>query len=105
MEQSEFNSMLIEALKSDEVQSQFKEMVSEAKALRGSQAVRDFRAEMAKWVQKTAESTAHVNQNGVQSGLYGALRAKLDIKSMNGLEDSQLDKAREIFEQYKELVA
>lgn len=73
------------------------------KGSRESQKVRKFRRDVAKWVDEVSNGV--VNKNGVQNGLYGTLRLKLGLKSMNGLSDEQLDQAYKVFEEYKQLIA
>lgn len=57
-----------------------------------------------KWTKEMAAET-HTNFTAIQNGLYGVLRTKLKLKSMNGLTDDQVPEARELFNQYKQFMA
>lgn len=83
--------------------SDVRNALRDIKGTRESQKVRKFRRDVAKWVDEVSNGV--VNKNGVQNGLYGTLRLKLGLKSMNGLSDDQLDQAYKVFEEYKQLIA
>lgn len=90
---------LLVLLDDEDVQEKIKTL----KSLRGTQEVREFKAEISKWIEESDESIRE--KNNVRNSLYGVLKTKLGIKSMNALEDSQVAKTREIFEQYKEFIS
>lgn len=67
---------------------------------RDSDAVQEFRKDIARWVEQAKNQ--NVSRMAIQNGLYGAIRLKLGLKSMNALSDNQLPEAREVFEKFKE---
>jgi hypothetical protein len=69
---------------------------------RDSDAVRDFRKEVSKWAEDVSNDDR--NQQTTLNSLYGAIKLKLGIRSMNSLDDDMLPTARSVFEQYKRLV-
>ena len=64
-----------------------------------SDSVRDFRREIALWVESVA--TRNVSKTTIQNGLYAAIKLKTGIRSMNGLSDESLSKAKAVFETFK----
>lgn len=96
MTKEEFMQML----KDPDVRDEIREMKSE----RGSREVLDFKEKMKDWIEEKSDGTIN-GRSAVRSGLYGVLRLKLGLKSMNSLSDEQLDQAYEVFEEYKQLVS
>ena len=96
MTKEEFMQML----KDPDVRDEIREMKSE----RGSREVLDFKEKMKDWIEEKSDGIIN-GRSAVRSGLYGVLRLKLGLKSMNSLSDEQLDQAYEVFEEYKQLVS
>lgn len=103
MTNTQVKEQLMELLKNDpDVEAQIREKVAEAKADHESPAVKDLKREMVAWVKQATKDTS-VNWGTLQNGLYSVLRTKLKLRSVNGLAESQVPEARQIFEQYKTL--
>lgn len=81
-----------------------REIARDTRSSRETVAVRTFKRDVAKWTKEMAAET-HTNFTAIQNGLYGVLRTKLKLKSMNGLTDDQVPEARELFNQYKQFMA
>lgn len=64
-----------------------------------SEAVRMFRKDIATWVEQS--KNRNVSPMTIQNGLYGAIRLKLGLRSMNALNDDKLPEARKVFEDFK----
>lgn len=101
MDQDTFNKMLRIALENDETVRHAIENISQnARKHRDSEVVHEFRKDIARWVEQTKNQ--NVSRMAIQNGLYGAIRLKLGLKSMNALNDTQLPEARAVFQKFKE---
>lgn len=99
MDQKEFNQMLIEAMKDESVRLEIENICQNVRKPKDSKAIREFRQNVAKWVE--LKHSDHVSKNTIQNGVYGAIRLKLGIKSMNSITDDLLPQAQQAFEQFK----
>ncbi|WP_268913965.1 hypothetical protein [Lentilactobacillus sp. SPB1-3] len=99
MDQKDFNQMIIESLKDESIRLEIESICQNVRKSRDSGAIKQFRQDVTNWT--GLKETSAVSKTAIQNGLYGAIRLKIGIKSMNSLTDDLLPEAQRAFEQFK----